>query len=81
MAYHEDDGDPAERAEREATAWFVRLNDPMASDQDRRAFQRWLEADPAHERAMAATRDLWDDLAAPARTLSASRARSAPARH
>lgn len=75
MAYHEDDGGPAEKAEREATAWFVRLNDPMASDQDRRAFQRWLGADPAHGRAMAATRDLWDDLAAPARTLSASHAR------
>ncbi|GLK80332.1 FecR family protein [Methylopila turkensis] len=68
----ESDGDPAERAAREATGWFVRLNNPLATDDDRRAFRAWLDADPAHAEAIGQTRDLWDRLEAPANRLGAS---------
>ncbi len=63
------EGDPGERAAQDAIAWFVRLNDPRASEADRRAFRAWIEADPEHERAMAETAALWGDLAAPAARL------------
>jgi transmembrane sensor len=65
------DDDPAERASREATAWFVRLNTPTATDADRRAFKDWLAADPAHGQAIAEVRQLWDDLGDPAAALAA----------
>lgn len=69
MADMGNESDAAERAAREATAWFVRLNDPRVSDADRRAFRAWLQADPSNERAMAEARALWDDLREPAARL------------
>ncbi|MFD1702305.1 FecR family protein [Methylopila henanensis] len=72
MIRTESDGDSADRAAREATGWFVRLNNPLATDDDRRAFRAWLDADPAHADAIGETRDLWDRLEAPANRLGAS---------
>lgn len=59
----------AERAAREASEWFVRLSNPMASDHDRRRFQAWLAADPAHGDAIQQTRALWSRLGEPAAEL------------
>lgn len=76
-----DDETVADRAAREATAWFVRLNNPLASDQDRRAFRDWLAVDPSHDEAYAEVRALWAELDAPARMLAAEGRRRAPDRH
>ncbi|WP_020186549.1 FecR domain-containing protein [Methylopila sp. 73B] len=74
--------DAVERAAREATTWFVRLNNPLATDADRSAFRAWLDADPAHRSAFAETDDLWRDLEAPAQRLRAvTRRRDASRRH
>ena len=35
----------------EALRWLVVLRDPSADEADRRAFERWRMADPAHEAA------------------------------
>jgi transmembrane sensor len=43
----------------EALEWFVRMQDDKASDKDRRAFQSWLHADPAHAAALAHAETLW----------------------
>lgn len=48
------DNDDRQRALHEATEWFVRLNNPLASDETRRAYQIWLVADVAHPEAMQA---------------------------
>ncbi|WP_020181471.1 FecR domain-containing protein [Methylopila sp. M107] len=76
---------PTERAAREATAWFVRLNDPIASEADRRAFGDWLAADPAHAKAFAEVEALWRMLDRPAAVMAADlaadeRRRAAPRR-
>ncbi|WP_246702503.1 FecR family protein [Starkeya sp. ORNL1] len=50
----------SERIAREATAWFVRLNDPSASTADQADFQRWHSASPTHAAAYARMGELWE---------------------
>ena len=63
----------------QAVEWCVRLQDESCSDQDRAAFQAWLQADPRHEREYRAVHDLWglarDLPAAPAPLAAAPAAR------
>ena len=51
------------RADR-AVDWFVDLEAPTATDHDRRRFQSWRRADPAHTRAYQDMEDLWRDMGA-----------------
>lgn len=78
MTSAEDNGAQTERAAREASAWFVRMNNPLATDADLRGFQTWLAADPRHEDAFNETRALWAELEAPARALRAEVRRGPP---
>lgn len=43
-----------------ALEWLARLNDEDAVEQDRRAFMRWLDEDPAHPVAYARAQALWN---------------------
>lgn len=43
-----------------ALEWLARLNDEDAAEQDRRAFARWLDEDPAHPAAYARAQALWN---------------------
>lgn len=43
----------------QAADWCVRINDGACSEEERAAFQRWLEADPRHAREYAAVQELW----------------------
>lgn len=43
----------------EALEWFVRMRDENATAKDRRAFQVWLDQDPAHAAALARAEALW----------------------
>lgn len=53
-------GAVAERLERIAVAWFTRMNG-APSQQERRDFERWRSADPAHGRAYRAVEAAWQD--------------------
>lgn len=70
-------GDPLERQEddhaaaNEAIAWHVRLKDPIATRQDRLAFEAWLAADPTHRLAYDDARRAWDAALEPAQLLGA----------
>lgn len=68
---HDDPAEPSERAGREALAWHVRLNDPVAGATDRTAFGEWLRQSPDHHRAYAEAEELWARLAEPAARLGA----------
>ncbi len=46
----------------EAAAWFVRLRDERATEEDRVAFAAWRKADPAHAAAYAELESLWSGL-------------------
>src|SRR5688572_6806121 len=59
----------AEQRASEATAWFVRLQGPDATDADRRAFRRWLAGDAKRGEAFNEVRQLWSDLETPAAIL------------
>lgn len=72
-----DDG-PDDGAARQATAWFVRLRNPSASDADRAAFRSWLEGDPARRVAFSEVEALWKELDGPATALAAQELRQAP---
>lgn len=72
MVFASDNRDDRERASREATEWFVRLNNPLASDETRRAYRAWLKADPAHHDAMVDISELWGALDRPAARLAAA---------
>ncbi|GGE48654.1 sensor [Agaricicola taiwanensis] len=71
MALAPDPRDISDKAAREATEWFVRLGNPAITDEDRRAYERWLAADRAHADAMEEVRGLWDRLEEPAALLAA----------
>lgn len=43
----------------EALEWFVRLRDESVSDDERRAFRAWLDADASHAAAWAHAEALW----------------------
>lgn len=66
------DNDDRQRALHEATEWFVRLNNPLASNETRRAYQTWLAANAAHAEAIQAVWELWGELDQPAARLAAS---------
>lgn len=51
-----------EEAEREASAWFARLNADDASEEDRSRFAEWLRASPAHGKAYDALCATWKEL-------------------
>ena len=51
------------RADR-AVDWFVDLEAPTATDHDRRRFQSWRRADPAHAREYQDMEGLWRDMGA-----------------
>lgn len=70
-----------ERAAREATAWFVRLNDPSATASDEAAFRRWRAASPAHEAAYARMPDLWEGTREVAEALGADHWYRVPIKH
>jgi transmembrane sensor len=72
MAFASDNKDDREQISREATEWFVRLNNPLASDETRRAYRAWLKADPAHHDAMHDVSELWGALDQPAARLAAA---------
>lgn len=63
----------------EALRWLVVLRDPSAGEDDRRAFDLWRAADPAHEAAWRRAQEVWTraDILAPAMQ---GRASSPPAR-
>lgn len=45
-----------------AAAWFARLQGDAVLVEDRRAFERWLAADPRHAEAWDRCRRVWSDL-------------------
>jgi transmembrane sensor len=45
-----------------AAAWFARLQGDAVLAEDRRAFERWLAADPRNTSAWARCQDVWNDL-------------------
>ena len=51
----------SEHVAREATAWFVRLNDPSATASDQADFRRWQSASSAHAAAYARMAELWEE--------------------
>ena len=50
--------------EEQAALWVARLQSADASAADRAACTAWCAADPAHQQAYAAFRDLWTRMAA-----------------
>ncbi|WP_322516140.1 FecR domain-containing protein [Rhodopseudomonas palustris] len=72
MNFASDDSKDRERTSREATEWFVRLQNPLASDDTRRAYRDWLMADPAHRDAIRDVSELWGALDQPAAELAAT---------
>jgi transmembrane sensor len=69
MTSESHDDPETEKLASEATAWFVRLKEPNATDADRWAFRRWLAGDPKRHEAFNEVKRLWSDLATPAATL------------
>src|SRR3546814_8368768 len=45
-----------------AAHWLARLTSGETSAAERSEFDRWRRADPAHEAALAALRDLWSGI-------------------
>lgn len=56
---------------REAIAWYVRLKDASATEADRRAFRRWMNADAERARAYDEVTSLWNRLGPAAAELGA----------
>ncbi|MEM7057769.1 MAG: FecR domain-containing protein [Pseudomonadota bacterium] len=54
----------ADRIDDAARDWFLRLNEPGVSSSDRRAFDAWRRADPAHAAAYAEVEATMRDLSA-----------------
>ncbi len=57
-----DAGGAAGGGAEEAAAWFARLQGEAATGDDWLAFERWLQASPAHARAYERLESLWVDL-------------------
>ena len=58
-----DEADPqGEDLAAQATAWLVRMRGGDAGAEDHRAFQTWLDRDPAHRAAYAEAEALWQEL-------------------
>lgn len=64
---------PDEAAADEAMQWHLRLKDDGATEEDRRAFQAWLDRDPRHARAYRDAEWLWQEIGAPARLMAERR--------
>lgn len=64
---------PPERVEQEAIAWFTRMNgEPSTGDHEN--FNRWRNADPAHERAYRDVSATWASTDAPGERVAAEEA-------
>ncbi len=63
-------GDPSAALHREARAWLVQLTSGQATAADAEAFRQWCERSPAHARAFAEARALWDSLGPAARSVA-----------
>ena len=61
---------PASRIEREAIAWFTRLNGEPAPV-DRRDFERWRTASPAHDAAFRQVEAMWQAVERPGSAVAA----------
>lgn len=48
-----------DRLSEEAAEWWMRLQAPDCSDEDRAAFERWCSADPRHLEEFEAVREIW----------------------
>jgi transmembrane sensor len=70
----------AERIAREATSWFVRLNDPSATASDQADFRRWHAQSSAHAAAYARMAELWEETREVADALGAGHWYRTPAR-
>ena len=62
MSWEPHDDPETEKLASEATAWFVRLKEPNATDADRWAFRRWLAGDPKRHETFNEVKRLWSDL-------------------
>ncbi|MGN2433783.1 FecR family protein [Pseudomonas syringae] len=51
--------EPSERMIGEAASWLALLHDDSVSPTDREAFERWRQADPGHEVALARMQSMW----------------------
>jgi transmembrane sensor len=71
MSAEPDETESRERAAQEATAWFVRLRNPLATGEDRRAFRDWIAASPVNADAYDEAGALWGRLDLPAARLGA----------
>ena len=69
MSWEPHDDPETEKLASEATAWFVRLKEPNATDADRWAFRRWLAGDSKRHEAFNEVKRLWSDLETPAAIL------------
>ena len=63
-----------------ALDWFVRLRGEGIREEDRRMFERWRDADPAHADAFAEVEALWSDLDAVSPPLPLPHAWAEPSR-
>lgn len=52
----------SERQLKQAITWFVQLQDPSCSEQDRQRFQEWLAKNSAHQAAYSSAERLWGDF-------------------
>jgi transmembrane sensor len=68
--------DDTQSVDDQAVQWFVLLRDEDATTDDRRAFARWLAADPAHETAWRSVERMWGGLDALAPEVTRQRRKS-----
>ncbi len=54
--------EPSKRMIGEAASWLVLLHDDSVSPVDIEAFERWRQADPGHEFALARMQSMWGSL-------------------
>lgn len=53
---------PSQRHLKQATTWFVALQSAQVSPEQRRQFERWLAASPAHRQAFSEVEQVWGNL-------------------
>lgn len=68
-----------EKLTEDAAYWCMRLHDHDCTDEERLAFQQWIEADPAHGREFAEMMEIWDISAELPRARSPLATPSSPA--
>ncbi|GJL56412.1 MAG: glycerol-3-phosphate ABC transporter substrate-binding protein [Nitrospirales bacterium] len=53
---------PQSSPREQALVWIIRLQSGEMSPEDRRAFEQWLDAHPAHQQEYARATEMWDAL-------------------